>query len=55
MPYTYPLEFKIKAIRRYEKGESIQSLCQELHCSKHTVPLAKAVLLHHDSAEIIYS
>ena len=20
MPYTYPLEFKIKAIRRYEKG-----------------------------------
>ena len=37
MPYTYPLEFKIKAIRRYEKGESIQSLCQELHIAQSTL------------------
>ena len=36
MPYTYPLEFKIKAIRRYEKGESSQSLCQELHIAQST-------------------
>ena len=37
MPYTYPLEFKIKTIRRYEKGESIQSLCQELHIAQSTL------------------
>ena len=36
MLYTYPLEFKIKAIRRYEKGESSQSLCQELHIAQST-------------------
>ena len=37
MLYTYPLEFKIKAIRRYEKGESSQSLCQELHIAQSTL------------------
>ena len=37
MPYPYPLEFKIKTIRRYEKGESIQSLCQELHIAQSTL------------------
>ena len=36
MPYTYPLEFKIKAIRRYEKGESIQSL-SSLHITQSTL------------------
>lgn len=37
MPKKYPDEFKVKAIRRYEKGESIQSLCQELHISQSTL------------------
>ena len=26
MPTAYPTEFKIKVIRRYEKGESIKSI-----------------------------
>ena len=30
MPIKYPTEFKVKAIRRYEKGESIKELCKEL-------------------------
>lgn len=34
MPTKYPVEFKIKVIRRYEKGESIKSLSQELHISQ---------------------
>ena len=37
MPKKYPDEFKVKAIRRYEKGESMQSLCQELHISQSTL------------------
>ena len=45
MPYTYPLEFKIKTI----------SVPRVTYRSKHTVPLAKAVLLYHDSAEIIHA
>ena len=36
MPKKYPLEFKKQAIRRYEKGESIPALCQELHISQST-------------------
>ena len=36
MPKKYPLEFKKQAIRRYEKGESILALCQELHISQST-------------------
>lgn len=36
MPKKYPLEFKKQAIRRYEKGESIPVLCQELHISQST-------------------
>lgn len=36
MPKKYPLEFKKQAIRRYEKGESIPALCQELHVSQST-------------------
>ena len=31
MPKEYPAEFKTKIIKRYQKGESIQSLSQELH------------------------
>ena len=27
MPIKYPTEFKVKAIRRYEKGESIKQYC----------------------------
>lgn len=37
MPKKYPDEFKVKAVRRYEKGESIQTLCQELHISQSTL------------------
>lgn len=33
MPTTYPTELKIKTIRRYEKGESIKALSEELHIS----------------------
>ena len=36
MPKKYPLEFKKQAIRRYEKGESIPALCQELHIAQST-------------------
>lgn len=39
MPKKYPLEFKKQAIRRYEKGESIPALCQELHILR--TPLCK--------------
>lgn len=34
MPTTYPTDFKVKTIRRYEKGESIKSLSEELHISQ---------------------
>lgn len=37
MPTTYPTELKIKTIRRYEKGESIKALSQELHISQSTL------------------
>ena len=37
MPATYPTEFKIKTIRRYEKGESIKTLSQELHIAQSTL------------------
>lgn len=37
MPITYPTEFKIDTVRRYEKGESIQSLSQELGVSQSTL------------------
>lgn len=37
MPNTYPTEFKVKTIRRYEKGESIKALSQELHISQSTL------------------
>lgn len=31
MPTEYPAEFKRKVIQRYEKGESIKTLSQELN------------------------
>ena len=37
MPTNYPTEFKVKAIRRYEKGESIKALSQELHVVQSTL------------------
>ena len=37
MPTTYPTEFKVKTIRRYEKGESIKALSQKLHISQSTL------------------
>lgn len=37
MPTTYPAELKVKTIRRYEKGESIKVLSQELHISQSTL------------------
>lgn len=37
MPTTYPVEFKVKTIHRYEKGESIKTLSQELHISQNTL------------------
>ena len=37
MPTNYPTEFKVKAIRRYEKGESIKALSQELHVAQSTL------------------
>lgn len=37
MPAIYPTEFKIKTIRRYEKGESIKTLSQELHIAQSTL------------------
>ena len=37
MPITYPTELKVKTIRRYEKGESIKVLSQELHISQSTL------------------
>ena len=37
MPKEYPAEFKTKIIKRYQKGESIQSLSQELHIAQSTL------------------
>ena len=39
MPTTYPVELKVKAMRRYEKGEPIKVLSQELHISQSTLYL----------------
>lgn len=37
MPTTYPIELKVKTICRYEKGESIKTLSQELHIAQSTL------------------
>ena len=37
MPITYSTELKVKTIRRYEKGESIKALSQELYISQSTL------------------
>ena len=37
MPTIYPAELKVKTIRRYEKGESIKVLSQEMHISQSTL------------------
>lgn len=37
MPTKYPVEFKVKVIRRYEKGESLKVLSQELNISQSTL------------------
>ena len=37
MPITYSTELKVKTIRRYEKGEPIKALSQELHISQSTL------------------
>ena len=37
MPTAYPATFKVKVIRRYEKGESIKALSEELHISQSTL------------------
>ena len=37
MTTTYPTELKVKAIRRYEIGESIKALSQKLHISQSTI------------------
>lgn len=37
MPTTYPTDFKVKVIRRYEKGESIKLLSEELHIAQSTL------------------
>lgn len=37
MPKEYPAEFKTKIIKRYQKGESIQSLSQELRIAQSTL------------------
>ena len=36
MPAEYPDEFKQRIIRRYEKGESIKNLSQELNIAQST-------------------
>ena len=43
MPKEYPAEFKTKIIKRYQKGESIQSLSQELQLFVWIVGLSAAV------------
>lgn len=42
MPIKYPTEFKVKAIRRYEKGESIKELCKELNISQSTLTIGES-------------
>lgn len=37
MPKEYPAEFKAKIIKRYQKGESIQSFSLELHIAQSTI------------------
>ena len=37
MPIEYPMEFKRKVICRYEKGESIKNLSQELNIAQSTI------------------
>lgn len=37
MPAQYPMEFKMNVIHRYQAGESIQALSQELHIAQSTL------------------
>ncbi len=41
MPTTYPTGLKVKTIRRYEKGESIKVLNEELHISQRCVQILR--------------
>lgn len=37
MPIEYPMEFRRQVIQRYQKGESIKNLSQELHIAQSTI------------------
>lgn len=37
MPVEYPMEYKRQVIQRYQKGESIKNLNQELHIAQSTI------------------
>jgi transposase-like protein len=55
MPATYPIEFKRQVIRRYEKGESIKSLSQELHISQSTIYHWRKLYCSIQTAQRIYT
>lgn len=47
MPKEYPAEFKAEIIKRYQKGESIQSGIA--YRAKHNLRLEKRILFHQNS------
>ena len=54
MPKEYPAEFKTKIIKRYQKGESIQSLSQELHIAQSTI-YDWRILFHQNSKSYLHA
>ena len=56
MPKEYSTKFKTEVIKRYQNGESILALSQELRIAqKHDLPLEKRVLLHQSSKSYLYT
>lgn len=55
MPNQYPLEFKRKVIKRYEQGESIQALSQELNIAQSSIYHWRKLYCSVQTAQRIYT
>ena len=56
MPKEYSTKFKTEVIKRYQNGESILALSQELRIAQSTIyHWRKRVLLHQSSKSYLYT
>lgn len=55
MPKEYSTKFKTEVIKRYQNGESILALSQELRIAQSTIYHGERVLLHQSSKSYLYT